>query len=74
MTLARLSRRAIVKWRNWISAKRLDRQTRITLRAMPEIARIARARSECRSKHRKGAANYDRQARELMTSALRGGA
>lgn len=66
--------RVIASWLSFRARKRLERQTRVTLRAMPEIARIARARSECRSKHRKGAANYDRQAFELMTSALRGGA
>lgn len=67
MNLKRLSRRAIIEWQNWLTRRRL-------YRAYPQLKEIARARSECRSKHRKGAANYDRQAFELMTSALRGGA
>lgn len=63
----RLIRKAIHGWIRWQERRRL-------YRAIPDLETIARARSECRSKHRKGAANYDRQARELMTSALRGGA
>jgi hypothetical protein len=62
----RLIRKAIHEWQNWLSRRRM-------YRAYPELQEIARKRQECRSKHRKGAASLDRQARDLMCAALKGG-
>jgi hypothetical protein len=59
-------RKVVLIWQNWLSRRRM-------YRAYPELQEIARKRQECRSKHRKGAAAFDRQARDLMTAALKGG-
>jgi hypothetical protein len=67
MTFNRLARRAILEWQNWLSRRRLHA-------AYPELAEIAKRRNECRKSHKRGAAALDRQARELMSAALRGGA
>lgn len=63
--MSRLIRKAILGWQNYRSRRRM-------YRAYPELQEIAKRRTECRKSHKRGAAALDRQARDLMTDALRG--
>lgn len=66
--------RVIASWLSFRARKRLERQTRVTLKAYPEIARLRQQRAYYRTHHRKGARMCDRRAFEEMCKALRGGA
>lgn len=67
----RLFTRAIRAWQSWRAGRKLERTTRKTERAMPDLARNRQALSIGRRHHKPTLATLKAQ-RELMTSALRG--